>query len=70
MNAIALTVLIGQLPKLFGFSVKADDLPEKTLKLFQGIADGRTNAWPCSSVPAPSRSSCCSRPIAPNGPAS
>ena len=44
MNAIALTVLIGQLPKLFGFSVKADDLPEKTLKLVQGIADGRTNA--------------------------
>ena len=43
MNAIALTVLIGQLPKLFGFSVKADDLPEKTLKLVQGIADGRTN---------------------------
>ena len=44
LNAIALTVLIGQLPKLFGFSVKADDLPEKTLKLVQGIADGRTNA--------------------------
>ena len=43
MNAIALTVLIGQLPKLFGFSVKADDLPEKTVKLVQGIADGRTN---------------------------
>jgi high affinity sulfate transporter 1 len=43
MNAIALTVLIGQLPKLFGFSVKAVDLPDKTVKLFQGIADGRTN---------------------------
>ena len=43
MNAIALTVLIGQMPKLFGFSVKAVDLPDKTLKLFQGIADGRTN---------------------------
>ncbi|HWS05641.1 MAG TPA: SulP family inorganic anion transporter [Burkholderiaceae bacterium] len=43
MNAIALTVLIGQLPKVFGFSVKADALPEKTLKLIQGIADGRIN---------------------------
>ena len=44
LNAIALTVLIGQLPKIFGFSIKAEDLPEKTLKLIQGIADGRTNA--------------------------
>ena len=44
LNAIALTVLIGQLPKVFGFSVKADDLPEKTMTLIQGIADGRTNA--------------------------
>ena len=43
MNAIALTVLIGQLPKVFGFSVKAVDLPDKTVKLIQGIADGRTN---------------------------
>jgi MFS superfamily sulfate permease-like transporter len=36
MNAIALTVLIGQLPKLFGFSVKADDLPEKTYQAGPG----------------------------------
>jgi len=43
MNAIALTVLIGQLPKVFGFSVKAVDLPDKTVKLIHGIADGRTN---------------------------
>ena len=43
LNAIALTVLIGQLPKIFGFSIKAEDLPEKTLKLIQGIVDGRTN---------------------------
>mgnify|MGYP001764658265 CR=1 FL=1 len=41
MNAIALTVLIGQLPKLFGFSVQAVDLPDKTVKLVQGIAEGR-----------------------------
>ena len=44
LNAIALTVLIGQLPKIFGFSIKADDLPEKTLKLIQGIVDGHTNS--------------------------
>lgn len=43
LNAIALTVLIGQLPKLFGFSVKADELPDKALLLVQGIASGKTN---------------------------
>ena len=26
MNGLALTILIGQLPKLFGFSVDADNL--------------------------------------------
>ncbi len=30
MNAIALTVIIGQLPKVFGFSVKADSLVGKS----------------------------------------
>jgi high affinity sulfate transporter 1 len=43
LNAIALTVLIGQLPKVFGFSVTADNLPERTLLLLQGIAGGLTN---------------------------
>ena len=43
LNAIALTVLVGQLPKIFGFSVQASDLPERTLLLMQGIRDGQTN---------------------------
>jgi len=43
LNAIALTVLIGQLPKVFGFSVKADGLLEKSALLLQGIAAGKTN---------------------------
>jgi len=43
LNAIALTVLIGQLPKVFGFSVKADSFVERILLLVQGIADGKTN---------------------------
>ena len=43
LNAIALTVLIGQLPKVFGFSVKADGLLEQTVRLAQGIAAGQTN---------------------------
>lgn len=43
LNAIALTVLVGQLPKIFGFSVQVHDLPERALLLMQGIRDGHTN---------------------------
>ena len=43
LNAIAITVIIGQLPKVFGFSVKADALPEKTWQFAQGLAGGHTN---------------------------
>jgi high affinity sulfate transporter 1 len=44
MNGLALTILVGQLPKLFGFSVDADGfLPE--LKAFiKGVVDGETVA--------------------------
>ena len=42
LNAIALTVLVGQLPKMLGFSVEGSDLPQRTLQLLQGIAQGRT----------------------------
>lgn len=43
MNAIALTVLIGQLPKLFGFSVEADSLLSGLTRLAHGIVAGQTN---------------------------
>jgi len=43
LNAIALTVIIGQLPKVFGFSVKGDDLVDKASLLVQGVATGRVN---------------------------
>ncbi|PKO59929.1 MAG: sodium-independent anion transporter, partial [Betaproteobacteria bacterium HGW-Betaproteobacteria-18] len=43
MNAIALTVLVGQLPKIFGFPVKADGLPQQVQHLLQGIANSQTN---------------------------
>jgi high affinity sulfate transporter 1 len=43
LNAIALTVLVGQFPKVFGFSVKDDGLLGKTTALVQGIAAGKTN---------------------------
>lgn len=43
LNAIALTVVIGQLPRLMGFSVKADSLPERVAATFEGVAAGRVN---------------------------
>jgi high affinity sulfate transporter 1 len=43
LNAIAFTVLIGQLPKLFGFSVNAETLAGRAIMLLQGILDGKTN---------------------------
>jgi high affinity sulfate transporter 1 len=40
MNGLALTILVGQLPKLFGFSVDADDLIDEAAGFVQGVADG------------------------------
>jgi len=42
MNGIALTILVGQLPKLLGFSVDANDVVGGVVGLLQGIANGRT----------------------------
>jgi high affinity sulfate transporter 1 len=42
MNGIALTVLVSQLPKLFGFSVDADGLIPETRAFVQGVAEGET----------------------------
>jgi high affinity sulfate transporter 1 len=43
LNGIALIVIVGQLPKLFGFSVDADGLVAETRAFVQGVADGETN---------------------------
>ncbi|MFZ1536757.1 MAG: sulfate permease [Chromatiaceae bacterium] len=43
MNGIALTVLISQLPKLFGFSVDADDPLLKVWEFAQALLAGKTN---------------------------
>lgn len=43
MNAIALTVLVGQLPKIFGFPTSANGLLEQSAHLLQGLASGQTN---------------------------
>jgi len=43
MNGIALTVLLSQLPKLFGFSVDADGPLRQVWSFVQGVHDGRTS---------------------------
>jgi high affinity sulfate transporter 1 len=43
LNGIALTVLIGQLPKLLGFSASGEGLFREAISLVQGVAQGKTN---------------------------
>jgi len=44
MNGLALTILIGQLPKLFGFKVSADGLIGEFTGFIKGLADGKAVA--------------------------
>jgi high affinity sulfate transporter 1 len=44
MNGLALTILVGQLPKLFGFSTDADGLIPEARAFVDGLADGKTVA--------------------------
>ena len=44
MNGLALTILIGQLPKLFGFKVSADGLIGEVTGFARGLAHGEANA--------------------------
>ena len=43
MNGIALTVLVSQLPKLFGFSASGNGVLEQSAAFIQGVAAGETN---------------------------
>ena len=43
LNGIALTVLVGQLPKVFGFSVSGENLIEEVVSLVRGILAQQTN---------------------------
>jgi high affinity sulfate transporter 1 len=43
MNGIALTVLVSQLPALFGISVDADGLMQQIRELVDGVLSGKTN---------------------------
>lgn len=42
LNGLALTILVGQLPKVFGFSVDADGLVGEAAAFGRALADGRT----------------------------
>src|SRR6516162_10958757 len=42
MNGLALTILIGQLPKLFGFSTDADNLIDEVRAFVDGVTSGET----------------------------
>jgi high affinity sulfate transporter 1 len=44
MNGLALTILVGQLPKLFGFSVKGDTFIAELTGFVEGVAKGETVA--------------------------
>jgi high affinity sulfate transporter 1 len=43
MNGIALTVLLSQLPKLFGFSIDAEGVIPEAAAFLRGVGDGQTN---------------------------
>jgi MFS superfamily sulfate permease-like transporter len=43
MNGIALTVLVSQLPKLFGFSVESEGCFERIAGIVSGVPRGETN---------------------------
>ncbi|MEI2826276.1 MAG: sulfate permease [Dermatophilaceae bacterium] len=45
MNGLALTILVGQMRKLGGFSVEADGLIGEIVGTWQKIAAGATNLW-------------------------
>lgn len=48
LNGIALTLLLGQLPKVLGFSVASGSILQTLTGLLQGIEHGKTNATACA----------------------
>ncbi len=49
MNGLALTILIGQLPKLFGFSIDANGLINEARAFVHGLAQAKPSAPPSRS---------------------
>jgi len=48
LNGIALTVIVGQLPKVLGFSVSGTSLLQTSGALARGVLEGRINGTSCS----------------------
>src|SRR5204863_5346187 len=44
MNGLAVTILVGQLPKLFGFSIDGDNFIDDVRGFVAGVRDGKTVA--------------------------
>src|SRR5690349_11373300 len=42
MNGLAVTIMIGQLPKLFGFKVEGEGFFDDVIGFLRGVAEGRT----------------------------
>ena len=60
MNGLALTIVVSQLPKLFGFSVDADGLLRELGGFVTGVAPGRGQRRPPPSSASPRwPASCC-----------
>jgi high affinity sulfate transporter 1 len=49
LNGIALTVLVGQLPKLLGFSASGEGLIQEAVSLVRGVLQGMTN-WTAFAI--------------------
>lgn len=49
MNGIALTVLVSQLPALFGFRVEGASVPARFVEFVTGVAQGNT-VWPALAI--------------------
>ena len=54
MNGLAITIIVGQLPKLFGFSTDADGFIDEVKAFLEGLDQTNTTAlaiglarWPC-----------------------
>jgi MFS superfamily sulfate permease-like transporter len=45
LAGLSVTIFIGQLPKLFGFSTDASGLANETRAFIEGVRDGLTNPW-------------------------
>ena len=70
MNGLALTIIVGQLPKLFGFSTDANGLIAETNAFLSGLFAGEANRRPPSSASARSPASCSSTGSSPRSRAS